>query len=138
MLQRCARKGEEGGASEFRPILSNLIDDLLLVRYLIEFPAAEMILHSLSHRVSSCVHYCVYSFHCTYYTLSNTSSSYSFLFRLYEISWEVTCLEQALRPSHKLRQHILPRLFPRLARSHRQLLALFNTIERILSSYLIV
>ena len=53
MLQRCARKGEEGGASEFRPILSNLIDDLLLVRYLIEFPAAEMILHSLSHRVSS-------------------------------------------------------------------------------------
>ena len=52
MLQRCARKGEEGGASEFRPILSNLIDDLLLVRYLIEFPAAEMLLMTLSHRVS--------------------------------------------------------------------------------------
>ena len=52
MLQRCSRKGEEGGASEFRPILSNLIDDLLLVRYLIEFPAAEMLLLSLSHRVS--------------------------------------------------------------------------------------
>ena len=67
MLQRCARKGEEGGASEFRPILSNLIDDLLLVRYLIEFPAAEMILHSLSHRVSSsCVHYCMFTFHYTH------------------------------------------------------------------------
>lgn len=52
MLQRCARKGEEGGASEFRPILSHLIDDLLLVRQLIEFPAAEMLLLSLSHRVS--------------------------------------------------------------------------------------
>ena len=52
MLQRCSRKGEEGGASEFRPILSNLIDDLLVVRYLIEFPAAEMLLLSLSHRVS--------------------------------------------------------------------------------------
>ena len=53
MLQRCARKGEEGGASEFRPILSNLIDDLLLVRYLIDFPAAEMLLMTLSHRVSA-------------------------------------------------------------------------------------
>ncbi|KAL7534879.1 hypothetical protein ACHAXR_010105 [Thalassiosira sp. AJA248-18] len=53
MVQRCSRKGEEGGASEFRPILANLIDDLLLVRYLIEFPAAEMLLLSLSHRLGS-------------------------------------------------------------------------------------
>lgn len=53
MLQRCARKGEEGGASEFRPILFNWIDDLLRVRYLIEFPAAEMLLLILSHRVSA-------------------------------------------------------------------------------------
>jgi cohesin loading factor subunit SCC2 len=52
MLTRCSRKGGEGGASEFRPILSNLIDDLLVVRYLIEFPAAEMLLMRLSHRVS--------------------------------------------------------------------------------------
>ena len=52
ILQRCSRKGEEGGASEFRPILSNLIDDLLHVRFMIEFPAAEMLLLSLSHRVS--------------------------------------------------------------------------------------
>ena len=52
MLQRCSRKGSDGGASEFRPILSNLISDLLLVRNLIEFPAAEMLLHSLSYRVS--------------------------------------------------------------------------------------
>lgn len=53
MLQRCARKGEEGGASEFRPILSNLIDDLLLVRYLVDFPAAEMLLMTLSHRLGA-------------------------------------------------------------------------------------
>jgi cohesin loading factor subunit SCC2 len=53
ILQRCYRKGEEGGASEFRPILSNLIDDLLHVRFMIEFPAAEMLLLSLSHRVSA-------------------------------------------------------------------------------------
>jgi cohesin loading factor subunit SCC2 len=52
ILQRCSRKGEEGGASEFRPILSNLIDDLLHARFMIEFPAAEMLLLSLSHRVS--------------------------------------------------------------------------------------
>ena len=79
MLQRCARKGEEGGASEFRPILSNLIDDLLLVRYLIEFPAAEMILHSLSHRVSTKSSALLYLHSCS---LSNTSS-YSFFFTLY-------------------------------------------------------
>jgi cohesin loading factor subunit SCC2 len=53
MLQRCSRKGEEGGASEFRPILFNWIDDLLCVRNLIEFPAAEMLLLNLSHRVSA-------------------------------------------------------------------------------------
>ena len=52
MLMRCSRKGGDGGASEFRPILSNLIDDLLIVRYSIEFPAVEMLLHHLSHRVS--------------------------------------------------------------------------------------
>lgn len=55
MLQRCSRKGEEGGASEFRPILFNWIDDLLRVRYLIEFPAAEMLLLNLSHRVSGVI-----------------------------------------------------------------------------------
>eukprot|EP00584_Thalassiosira_punctigera_P002031 CAMPEP_0172528242 /NCGR_PEP_ID=MMETSP1067-20121228/2692_1 /TAXON_ID=265564 ORGANISM="Thalassiosira punctigera, Strain Tpunct2005C2" /NCGR_SAMPLE_ID=MMETSP1067 /ASSEMBLY_ACC=CAM_ASM_000444 /LENGTH=1791 /DNA_ID=CAMNT_0013312123 /DNA_START=38 /DNA_END=5413 /DNA_ORIENTATION=+ len=53
MMMRCCRRGEEGGASEFRPILANLIDDLLLVRYLIEFPAAEMLLLSLSRRLGS-------------------------------------------------------------------------------------
>ncbi|KAL9191509.1 hypothetical protein ACHAXT_001215 [Thalassiosira profunda] len=52
MLRRCSRKGEEGGASEFRPVLANLIDDLLRVRYLIEFPAAEMLLLSLASRLS--------------------------------------------------------------------------------------
>ncbi len=51
MLQRCSRKGEEGGASEFRPILHNLIDDLLFVRQLPEYPSAEMILFYLSQRL---------------------------------------------------------------------------------------
>ncbi len=53
MLQRCSRKGEEGGASEFRPILFNWIDDLLRVWNSIEFPAAEMLLLNFSHRVSA-------------------------------------------------------------------------------------
>ena len=53
MLLRCSRKGEEGGASEFRPILSNLIDDLLQVRFMIEFPAADMLLLNLSHRLGN-------------------------------------------------------------------------------------
>ena len=89
MLQRCARKGEEGGASEFRPILSNLIDDLLLVRYLIEFPAAEMILHSLSHRVSLTLHVESAIFKHPVYSLT-LLLTLSF-FHLYKISWEVTC-----------------------------------------------
>jgi cohesin loading factor subunit SCC2 len=58
IIQRCSRKGEEGGASEFRPILSNLIDDLLNIRFMIEFPAAEMLLLCLSHRVSAFQHIC--------------------------------------------------------------------------------
>lgn len=53
MLTRCSRKAEEGGASEFRPILSNLIDDLLLVRHLPEYPSAEMLLLHLSHRLGN-------------------------------------------------------------------------------------
>lgn len=53
LLLRCSRKGEEGGASEFRPILHNLIDDLLTVRYQPEFPAAEMLLLYLSSRLGN-------------------------------------------------------------------------------------
>ncbi|KAL7555019.1 hypothetical protein ACHAWF_018600 [Thalassiosira exigua] len=53
MLQRCARRGEEGGASEFRPVLANLIDDLLLVRTSAEFPAAEMLLLCFSRKLGN-------------------------------------------------------------------------------------
>mmetsp|Transcript_4615 Transcript_4615/g.10933 ORF Transcript_4615/g.10933 Transcript_4615/m.10933 type:complete len:1809 (+) Transcript_4615:256-5682(+) len=52
LMQRCAKKGEDGGASEFRPILANLIDDLLLVALIPEYPAAEMILLSIANRIS--------------------------------------------------------------------------------------
>lgn len=47
-LKRCARKGEDGGASEFRPVLSNLIEDLLLVMMIPEYPAAQMLLQSFT------------------------------------------------------------------------------------------
>lgn len=52
LLQRCAKKGEDGGASEFRPILSNLIDDLLLILLVPEYPAAEMMLLSIANGLS--------------------------------------------------------------------------------------
>jgi cohesin loading factor subunit SCC2 len=52
LLQRCAKKGEDGGASEFRPLLSNLMDDLLLVVLVPEYPAAEMILLSIANHIS--------------------------------------------------------------------------------------
>ena len=49
LLSRCSKKGEDGGASEFRPILSNLIEDLLIVLLAPEYPAAEMILLSIAN-----------------------------------------------------------------------------------------
>lgn len=49
LLTRCSKKGEDGGASEFRPILNNLIDDLLHVLLIPEYPAAEMILLSFAN-----------------------------------------------------------------------------------------
>eukprot|EP00934_Nitzschia_sp_Nitz4_P001911 Nitzschia sp. Nitz4//scaffold222_size33694//5413//10644//NITZ4_007861-RA/size33694-augustus-gene-0.23-mRNA-1//-1//CDS//3329542588//1911//frame0 len=52
LLQRCSKKGEDGGASEFRPILANLIDDLLLLLLVPENPGAEMILLSLVNKIS--------------------------------------------------------------------------------------
>lgn len=52
LIQRCAKKGEEGGASEFRPILSNLVEDLLNVQTVPDFPAAEMILLSICRRLT--------------------------------------------------------------------------------------
>lgn len=53
LLQRCSRKGEEGGASEFRPILSNLVDDFLVMQLLPEHPGAEMILMTLSRGLAN-------------------------------------------------------------------------------------
>jgi len=47
LLQRCSRKGEDGGASEFRPILSSLVDDFLIMQLLPEHPAAEMVLATI-------------------------------------------------------------------------------------------
>lgn len=52
LLARCSKKGEDGGASEFRPILSNLIDDLLLVMLVPEYPAAEMLLISIANGIT--------------------------------------------------------------------------------------
>ena len=53
LLQRCGRKGEEGGASEFRPVLQNLIDDLLKLQLLPDYPASEMLLLSFSKIIGS-------------------------------------------------------------------------------------
>lgn len=52
LLQRCARKGEDGGASEFRPILNSIIEDLLLIIFTPEHVAAQMVLLSLTHGLS--------------------------------------------------------------------------------------
>jgi cohesin loading factor subunit SCC2 len=51
LIQRCSKKGEEGGASEFRPILSNLVEDLLLVQMLPQFPSAETLLLEICRKL---------------------------------------------------------------------------------------
>ena len=52
LLRRCSKKAEDGGASEFRPILANILDDLIMVLLVPEYPAAEMLLMSLTNRIS--------------------------------------------------------------------------------------
>ena len=52
LLRRCSKKAEDGGASEFRPILANLLDDLIMVLLVPEYPAAEMLLMTLANRIS--------------------------------------------------------------------------------------
>ena len=53
IMQRCVRKGQDGGASEFRPILSNLVDDLLFVQLLSEYPASDVLLTLISQRIGT-------------------------------------------------------------------------------------
>lgn len=43
---------EDGGASEFRPILSNLIDDFLQVMLLPEYPGADLVLTFIARHIS--------------------------------------------------------------------------------------
>jgi len=50
--KRCAKKGEEGGASEFRPVLTHLVEDMLQVRFDPEFPAADMLLHAFCKKMT--------------------------------------------------------------------------------------
>ncbi len=51
LIQRCSKKREDGGASEFRPILFNLVEDLLMVQILPEYPAAEMLLMEIGRKL---------------------------------------------------------------------------------------
>lgn len=53
LANRCATKGQDGGASEFRPFLANLIDDLLVVQLFPEYPAAESLLMAFCRKLSS-------------------------------------------------------------------------------------
>lgn len=53
LLQRCARKGADGGASEYRPILGNLVDDLLLLLLSPEYPGAGMLLFTIQRVLSN-------------------------------------------------------------------------------------
>ena len=53
LLQRCARKGEDGGASEYRPILANLVDDMLLLLLSPEYPCAGMLLLTFNRSLSN-------------------------------------------------------------------------------------
>jgi cohesin loading factor subunit SCC2 len=53
LLQRCARKGEDGGASEYRPILGNLVEDLLLLLLSPDYPGSGMLLLAVNHILSN-------------------------------------------------------------------------------------
>ena len=53
LVQRCARKGEDGGASEYRPILGNLVDDMLLLLLSPDYPGAGVLLLTLNRILSN-------------------------------------------------------------------------------------
>lgn len=53
LLSRCNTKNEDGRASEFRPVLSSIVDDLLSVHLLPQYPAASILLSSLCRCISS-------------------------------------------------------------------------------------
>ena len=50
LLRRCSRN-KGGGSTEFRPVLTHLVEDFLTVLLIPEFPAAEMLLSSLTTRL---------------------------------------------------------------------------------------
>jgi PHD-finger len=51
LLKRCSRS-KTGGASEYRPILANMVEDLLLVLMIPEYPAAELLLSAFQRRLN--------------------------------------------------------------------------------------
>ena len=51
LLKRCT-KGKGDSASEFRPVLINIVEDLLLVLTIPEYPAAELLLAALQRRLN--------------------------------------------------------------------------------------
>jgi cohesin loading factor subunit SCC2 len=51
LLKLCT-KSKNGSASEYRPILANIVEDLLLVCMIPEYPAAELLLSALQQRLS--------------------------------------------------------------------------------------
>ena len=53
LLSRCNTKNEDGRASEFRPILTSIVDDLLSVHLLPQFPAASILLVSFCRCITS-------------------------------------------------------------------------------------
>jgi cohesin loading factor subunit SCC2 len=56
LLGRCSRKESAGGSSEFRPIVSNIVDDLLVVLLVPEYPAAEILLVAIVNRINQDLH----------------------------------------------------------------------------------
>eukprot|EP00559_Dactyliosolen_fragilissimus_P006500 CAMPEP_0184859868 /NCGR_PEP_ID=MMETSP0580-20130426/4833_1 /TAXON_ID=1118495 /ORGANISM="Dactyliosolen fragilissimus" /LENGTH=1965 /DNA_ID=CAMNT_0027356725 /DNA_START=12 /DNA_END=5909 /DNA_ORIENTATION=+ len=53
LIHRCSKKGEDGGASEYRPLLFNLVEDLLLLTTNPNFPGADMLLLAICRRLSN-------------------------------------------------------------------------------------
>jgi len=53
LLSRCNTKNEDGGASEFRPVLNSIVDDLLAIHLSPQYPTAGFLLVTISKCISS-------------------------------------------------------------------------------------
>lgn len=97
LLKRCNRKGS---TAEFRPILVNLVEDLLLVSTIPEYPAAEALLGALLRRLHHDLNLASPSLKKTSST-ATTSLETTYMNTAFDLLGKICSVEAKLLATHK-------------------------------------